>query len=316
MDQRDKSIDIAKCIGIIFVVWAHAECPIHREINMFHMPLFFYLSGILYRDILPIKDIVIKKTKTLIIPYIVLFLTCESIFLILSYITGHMNRVFISPGIIFHPWGVVGPLWFLQSLFEVTIFYAVICKIFRTDINRQLISVFFSFVGYLLSIKEIHLPLYIDTSFSMLIFYSLGHTIHKTTFANKLLSKWYYIILIIFLYLFGIKQSGSVLCITNQIKSNYFIYFSTAMSGIFLTISVAKNLDKIKVIRKILGYVGQKSLYIFAFHILFFELVFFIFGVNVHNLTYAINGVIVVYAILASILLSYILIKVLPSSFK
>lgn len=43
--QRDISIDIAKGIGIILVVYGHLACPVAREIFLFHMPLFFLLSG-------------------------------------------------------------------------------------------------------------------------------------------------------------------------------------------------------------------------------------------------------------------------------
>ena len=50
--QRDKSIDIAKGIGIILVVYGHLACPISEEIFLFHMPLFFLLSGFLSSPLL------------------------------------------------------------------------------------------------------------------------------------------------------------------------------------------------------------------------------------------------------------------------
>ncbi len=49
--QRYEYIDIAKGIGILLVVWAHillVGAP-HRVIYAFHMPLFFLISGMLFR---------------------------------------------------------------------------------------------------------------------------------------------------------------------------------------------------------------------------------------------------------------------------
>ena len=40
-DTRDRSIDIAKGIGIITVVWGHVPCTNIQGIYLFHMPLFF-----------------------------------------------------------------------------------------------------------------------------------------------------------------------------------------------------------------------------------------------------------------------------------
>ena len=47
MSQRDITIDIAKGIGIFLVVLGHVPIPMWlvTPIYMFHMPLFFFLSG-------------------------------------------------------------------------------------------------------------------------------------------------------------------------------------------------------------------------------------------------------------------------------
>lgn len=48
--KRNASIDIAKGIGIILVVFAHMNYtqPYQNIIYGFHMPLFFIISGILF----------------------------------------------------------------------------------------------------------------------------------------------------------------------------------------------------------------------------------------------------------------------------
>lgn len=45
--KRDSVIDIAKGIGIFLVVFGHVPLPMDliTPIYLFHMPLFFFLSG-------------------------------------------------------------------------------------------------------------------------------------------------------------------------------------------------------------------------------------------------------------------------------
>lgn len=47
--QRDKFIDFARGLAMILVLWHHASLPGSAYILGFHMPLFFFLSGYLYR---------------------------------------------------------------------------------------------------------------------------------------------------------------------------------------------------------------------------------------------------------------------------
>lgn len=50
--MRDDKVTIAKGIGILLMVAAHAGIPdvISRFIVMFHMPLFFFMSGYCFKE--------------------------------------------------------------------------------------------------------------------------------------------------------------------------------------------------------------------------------------------------------------------------
>lgn len=72
--MRDRSLDIMKGIGILLVVFAHVY---HNSglIYLFHMPLFFILSGAAMtysKSGFSLK----KKAKTLLIPYFLFSLLC------------------------------------------------------------------------------------------------------------------------------------------------------------------------------------------------------------------------------------------------
>lgn len=43
-------IDLAKGVGIILVILGHGMFPCHFAIDAFHMPLFFVLAGITFKQ--------------------------------------------------------------------------------------------------------------------------------------------------------------------------------------------------------------------------------------------------------------------------
>lgn len=70
MSQRDITIDIAKGIGIFLVVLGHVPILmwLATPIYIFHMPLFFFLSGMFFHLNEDRKMGLYKKIRTLIIP--------------------------------------------------------------------------------------------------------------------------------------------------------------------------------------------------------------------------------------------------------
>ena len=69
--HRDSIVDIAKGIGIFLVVLGHVPLPreLLTAIYLFHMPLFFFLSGMFFHSEENFIYGVYKKVRTLIIPY-------------------------------------------------------------------------------------------------------------------------------------------------------------------------------------------------------------------------------------------------------
>ena len=75
--SRNCIFDIAKGIGIMTVVFGHAVCPLTKFFYLFHMPLFFILSGYFfkakyYSNISELKQFFIKKLKSL---YLIIVIT-------------------------------------------------------------------------------------------------------------------------------------------------------------------------------------------------------------------------------------------------
>jgi fucose 4-O-acetylase-like acetyltransferase len=110
-------IDIAKGIGIILVVIGHFINNkyfggLKEYIYWFHMPLFFIISGMLYRQRKSFSNFAAKRFKQLLIPYCC-FLTLAFISHLFGYY--HVNKApldFILGG------GYLkGVYWFISCLF-------------------------------------------------------------------------------------------------------------------------------------------------------------------------------------------------------
>ena len=129
MKERIKEIDYIKAIGIILVIYGHMislddnklayESDVFRFIYLFHMPLFFVVSGIpkgiINKCSNDKKATVQKLFKRLMVPYFV----WSVIYIILSVGVHFRDWREIVPERV---WAVVScrgvaPLWFLAALF-------------------------------------------------------------------------------------------------------------------------------------------------------------------------------------------------------
>lgn len=71
--QRENWIDWAKALGILLVVMGHsvyASKDVTSFIFVIHMPLFFFVSGYLFKTSRSWHEISVSNVKTLLVPYI------------------------------------------------------------------------------------------------------------------------------------------------------------------------------------------------------------------------------------------------------
>ena len=143
--NRIEYIDILKGIAVLLVIvghcWTFSGKFINKIIMAFHMPLFFFASGYLFKHTEAYKrdaiDVIIKKLKHLIIPYFMF----EGINLLLSLIIRpyygnliHESMVIQSIVLCLNTSeyeGVCLRLWFLPAAFISCIYMLFICKLKR-----------------------------------------------------------------------------------------------------------------------------------------------------------------------------------------
>ena len=137
--QRFDYIDIARGLGILMVVWAHIMVTgwTHRMIYAFHMPLFFFLSGMMFKKekYASFIDFFAHRAKRLLIPYVIYSLATWAFWAVFRYVRHDevesylmpLLQTFISQGsgsFMVHN----SALWFIPCLFLTEIFYFFLCK--------------------------------------------------------------------------------------------------------------------------------------------------------------------------------------------
>lgn len=187
--QRYDYIDIAKGTGILLVVWAHIMITgwTHQMIYAFHMPLFFLLSGMLFRKekYSSFSDFFVHRFKRLFIPYIIYSVATWLLWAGFRYVRHDevdsyfmpLLQTFIAQGsgaYMVHN----SALWFIPCLFLVEILFYFISKM---NLVGNLLVCFIcaaiSFIlGHLFEDKYwFLLPWNADAALIALPFYAVGN---------------------------------------------------------------------------------------------------------------------------------------------
>lgn len=129
--ERKKYLDVAKGIGVILVVLGHLvtyEGAISKWIFSFHMPLFFFCSGMVFKEQKDFIDLLKRSLKKNLKPYVVFLM----IGIVITFIIPDWRNGFDSSIALkelrrgqpecFH----VGQIWFLMCLFWVEILFGII----------------------------------------------------------------------------------------------------------------------------------------------------------------------------------------------
>lgn len=203
--NRIAYLDAAKGLCMILVVMIHTGVPEPLPgLYCMKVILFFILSGYFFSCNMSTRDMVKKKVRTILVPFIVFYVASYAVFYGMKLALGDVSQYTTAQGITdcFTQNGYFnGPLWFLLSLFEINFIILIINKLFGGGgkICQWIVYIILFLIGYLLSIKKIDLPLDIDTSLTATIFFAIGMECRKWTLFDSV-NKWKSLTLGIVLY--------------------------------------------------------------------------------------------------------------------
>ncbi|MCR5206897.1 MAG: acyltransferase family protein [Eubacterium sp.] len=277
---RIKYIDAAKGIGICLVILGHLNIPLtlHSFIYSFHMPLFFILSGITFREE-SAKVFFKKRCFSILIPYLLFsfaiilknvlkeLIVTKSINLteVLRY---QLPAVFLA---IQNGKYSAGSYWFLPCLFVCEALLFLIVKVFKNNPKAVLaVSVGISLCQYILDRAfNYSLPFCCDVAFVALAFVAFGYVFKEKlnglfeTENKKRLCLTALVLLIIGIaatVINGLLGGGS----SEMSVGAYANWVSMIILGVLLSLLVFA-LSGLVPFRPLL-YIGRNSLFFYLFH--------------------------------------------------
>lgn len=266
--NRKVWIDISKGVGIILVVIGHVvseKSIAHRYIYMFHMPLFFIISGYLFNEtkVRTFSSLFIGKVKRLMVPFC-FFLFVPALFY--GLIKGAWRY--------FYEWPITEivladpPIWFLFVLFLVSILYFI--KSCRNIIVLAFVSLLFLTMSRYFNVR-----FYIDTIAISLLFYAVGNKMRNLKVGSFFWGKSTSLMnILIVLLLIAIMMADVLYEPLPEINYRAFAFkdvgfvglISYAMIGSLSVFALAMQIRENTYIGRLLSYCGRNSLIIMCAH--------------------------------------------------
>ena len=189
-DNRIAWIDVAKGIGIFLIVFGHTMQSgfVRQVIFSFHVPFFFFLSGVTYKRETSFYTFLRKKVSGLLVPYwvwgiisIAVFLFAGSFLHLEEANTGLLNNLF---GLLYgNPrtelmwWN--RPLWFIPCLFITLLIVDVIERIIfienRGGQRRIAVIIISLLIGIIWNkASGLILPFHMEAALGMISYTEMG----------------------------------------------------------------------------------------------------------------------------------------------
>lgn len=190
INKRLMWVDFAKGLGIIGVVVGHSDTEFLKQyIFWFHMPLFFIISGFLFKPVNSVEmfwAMALKRTKQLLIPYISFF-----IFIYMIKLTYHLIINEFSMNQLLLDWikffyggqvltGFYATFWFITCLLIVQLIFSLILLKFKSN-KVQVILIFFAYIlahlesWFSQNVLNIMIPWNADVALLALSYFAIGY---------------------------------------------------------------------------------------------------------------------------------------------
>lgn len=290
--NRIEFIDVAKFIGILFVVWAHAVSRNPKFIMLaytFHLPLFFALNGytLKIRENENFGQYLYRKLKSYVIPILCL----GSILIVTEQILTHSFRFdlnyFIDRFFYLTEQKRAFPLWFVGALLcSDLLFYFVV----KASKNKLPFVILISFIILLMGIYynsirgNVVLLWNFDVGMMGVIFVCAGYIlkhpaltkVHDFIFKKRWIALIIGVVLFTCGYLISKYNYDTYHLHLEMWARQYQKYYLTIPAAILCSYGIIAFSFAIS--NKVLGELGKTTLVILAFHQI---LAFHIFGVHI-----------------------------------
>ena len=273
MNNRLEYVDIAKGIGIIFVVCSHSDAfGLMWYMMDMCIPIFFFCSGYTFKVKGTFKETMTKKFRKLFVPYLFFNLVMFCVFCHFSlrelvgiiYSRYSLYPLGVTPNVKFFTSGNY-PMWYLTSM--IVSYFLFYLLVYYEKYKHALILLYALLIVCFMK-SPILLPWSIDTAplTAMLIYVGMKIRIHDYISVDL-----YQVLFLVILYI-GLRSVGGELNISvRDYGTSVAIYFLLAIIAPFVVLWCSKYLEG-TFVGKCFLTLGKHSLTIFCMEIPFIVL--------------------------------------------
>ncbi|WP_432225290.1 acyltransferase family protein [Lactiplantibacillus argentoratensis] len=286
MRKRVMWIDIARGIAMLSMIVGHSLFQytfsgVGRYIYAVHMPLFFILSGYLYREKTYEKELK-GAAKNLLLPYFATSLVMIAVFfvaqlkspwLVQNYPASFddlLSAVFYGIGVgskVPFPTYVypIGALWFLMAMMIALQIFNLIIVLTKGMTNKRFVRLFvisiFAVLGKMTASVWL-LPLSFNAALFALVFLYVGYLMRE----ENVLEHISHIMVIVGLLAWIIAASNQMFQLAMVEAPDALLSVIGAVGGTLVVVKFSQWIAKVGTVAKMLGRVGQFSIIVLCFH--------------------------------------------------
>lgn len=285
--NRLKYLDIARGIGLLLVIISHS-CGLSPYLINYYIPLFFVVSGYIYKDGRGYGENIGRKAKRLLIPYF----GYSAVLLAFYAVTGRtlQETKDSALGVLYSRYCLYdttmyednvylftvanGAMWYLTAFFVASLVYHLVID--KCLASRKFLggcAVVLLAVTMALAELPVLLPWSIDIACVGALFMIVGTLLGRAEFFEKkwnlpLVAGTFVVYILLSTINPGINMSIREYGTYGFLSVPFFILIG--ISGSMLCIWLGKLIQN-NIVGSVMGYIGQNTIILLAFHILGLE---------------------------------------------
>ena len=292
--QFDNSVSFAKGIGIMLMVLGHTFFSDYGYtlIYMFHMPLFFFISGYCFREshLADFRNYTKKRISRIYVPFVkwgLIFLLLHNIFFHLNIyndtygfegdvsqlygLSDYLKRAFLIFFCLSGNEQLLGGYWFLHTMFFASFIFYGLLKL-KMPIVGGLIALLLSVLLFFKGIPVVNI--FSGAKEFLAVSCMMAGYLYKSYSINEYVDKYSIYILPVcaLLLVFGsLYWHGEML----DLKWTHTVpYFISAIAGSIIVMKLSKySAEKTRHFSSLISMIGNKTLDILTWHFLCFKIV-------------------------------------------
>ncbi|WP_091851509.1 acyltransferase family protein [Prevotella communis] len=292
--QFYNSVSFAKGIGIMLMVLGHTFFSVYgyTVIYMFHMPLFFFLSGYCFRvsHLEDFRNYAQKRVSRIYVPFVkwsLIFLLLHNIFFHLNIyndtfgfegevsqlysVSDYLKKTFFIFFCLSGNEQLLGGYWFLHTMFFASFIFYGLLKL-KIPIIGGVVTLLLSVLLYFKGIPVVNI--YCGPKELFAVSCMMAGYLYKSYSIEEIVDKYSMLVLLgcaLLLLLGSVYWRGDML---DMIWTHTIPYFISAIAGSIVVMMVSKYLTgKTHRLSSFISNIGNKTIEILTWHFLSFKIV-------------------------------------------